>query len=323
MRAIVYDRYGGPDVLRIEDVPVEAPGQGQVRLRVRAASVNPYDFHFLRGEPWFMRAMTGLARPRLPRLGRDVAGEVVAVGPGVTDLAVGDEVFGAGYGTFAEECLATATQLVPKPAALSFDAGAALAMVGTTALQGLEAGGLARGKRVLIVGASGGIGHVAVQIARAHGATVTAACRASNAAWVKGLGASRVVDHTTPAFAESGPYDLILDMVANHPAGTMTSMLAENGTYVVIGWATMGKVLGPMPQVIGLRMRRPRGRRRIAVVETDYTRETLSALAALAGKGDLAVRIEHVGGLEDVGAAIARVVDGRSKGKTVIRPGGG
>ncbi|MGB0652068.1 MAG: NAD(P)-dependent alcohol dehydrogenase [Thermoplasmatota archaeon] len=323
MKAMRYHRYGGAEVLQLEDVPMPEPGPGQVRLAVRAASVNPYEFHFLRGDPLFMRLITGLRRPKEPGIGKDVAGVVDAVGSGVTDFAPGDEVFGSGDGSYAEFCLAPVAKLAHKPASLSFEEAAALPMAGYTGLQALDQAGVGAGappgKRVLVNGASGGIGHLVVQMAKAMGAHVTATCKTANVAWVKELGADRVIDYAKASLLD-GPddHDAIIDMVVNHPLRALVGKLAPGGTYAWVGAAKMGKVLGPLPKLARLQLMRTKDRRAI-VVNAKALRSDLERMAAWADAGQLRPTIEQVLGLEQAGEGIVHVERGHSKGKTVIQ----
>src|SRR6266436_7041431 len=220
MKAVVYTNYGSPDVLEIRDVKEPVPNDDQVLVKVRAASLNPLDWHYMEGTPYIMRAMgTGLRKPKSPRLGVDLAGQVEAVGKNVPEFKPGDEVFGTGGGAaFAEYVCARKTKLVLKPANITFEQAAAVPIAALTALQGLrDKGHVQPGQKVLINGASGGVGTFAVQIAKSFGADVTGVCSTRSVEMVRSIGADQVIDYTQQDFTESGNrYDLIFDCFVNH-----------------------------------------------------------------------------------------------------------
>jgi len=234
MQAIVYHRYGSPDVLELEEIPKPAPAEDQVLIRVHAASVNPYDWHFLRATPSFIRLFTGLRRPKFPRLGADVAGVVEAVGAKVTPFKPGDDVFGTAKGSFAEYACATASQLAVKPQEISFEQAACLPIAGITALQGLRDKGKAQtGQNVLINGAAGGVGTFAVQIAKSLGARVTGVCSTRNVELLRSIGADEVIDYTREDFAHSTQrYDLLFDLVGNRSLADCLRAVQPHGTYI-------------------------------------------------------------------------------------------
>ncbi len=204
MKAIVYEKYGSPDVLELSDIDKPAVTDDGVLVRIRAASANPYDWHFMRGKPYFTRLMFGLFKPKAHGLGADLAGEVEAVGKDVTRFRPGDAVFGEGAGSFAEYTCVPERWLAPKPANLSFEQAAAVPMAGVTALQGLrDRGKIRAGQKVLILGASGGVGTFAVQIAKSFGAEVTGVCSTRNVEMVRSIGADHVVDYTREDFTRS------------------------------------------------------------------------------------------------------------------------
>lgn len=253
MKAWTWDRYGSPDVLRLRDVAEPEIAPGEVLVRVRAASVNPYDWRHLRADPQLVRASAGLRRPRAGSiLGADLAGVVERVGADVTSLRPGDEVFGeVPLGAFAEAVAASPGTLAAKPAGLSFAQAAAVSMAAQTALQGLrDHGGLAPGQRVLVNGASGGIGTFAVQLAKALGARVAGVCSTRNADLVRSLGADEVVDYTREDFTRlDGRYDLLLDLVGDRSPRALRRALAPRGTLVLAGGvAARSGLLGPMRQ---------------------------------------------------------------------------
>jgi NADPH:quinone reductase-like Zn-dependent oxidoreductase len=238
MRAVTRRCYGPPDVLAVERVEKPVPEAGQVLVKVRAAAINPLEWHRVRGTPYFMRLGEGVGAPTDPRLGIDYAGEVIAVGAGVTRFKPGDAIFGGRDGSLAEFVAAKADgSIALKPANVSFEQAAGAYVAGLTALQALRDGAAIRpGQKVLINGASGGVGTFAVQIAKAYGAEVTAVCSTRNVGLVRSLGADRVVDYTREDFTQDGErYDVILDNVANRPILEVRRVLKPKGTYLVIG----------------------------------------------------------------------------------------
>ncbi len=237
MKAVVYHRYGGPEVLEYTDIDKPDLADDRVLVRVRAASLNPYDWHFMRGKPRLMRLMSGLTRPKNPGIGADLAGTVEAVGKNATSCKAGDEVYGECHGALAEYAAVAEKNLAPKPFNLSFEQTAAIPIAGLTALQGLrDHGKLQAGQHVLINGASGGVGTFAVQIAKAMGATVTGVCSGRNAEMVRSIGADHVIDYTKENFTSGGErYDLILDTVGNHSLRANRRALTDGGRYVVVG----------------------------------------------------------------------------------------
>jgi NADPH:quinone reductase-like Zn-dependent oxidoreductase len=244
MKAIVYHSYGSPDVLHYEETEKPVAGDNEVLLRVRAASVNPYDWHFMRGTPRFIRIMTGLRRPKENRLGVDVAGKVEAVGKNITQFKPGDEVFGACLGAFAEYACVPESSLVIKPDNVTFAQAASVPIAGLTALQGLrDKGQIQPGQKVLINGAAGGVGTFAVQIAKSLGAHVTGVCSSRNVEMVRRIGADRVIDYTQEDFAKAGPtYDLLFDCIGNHSLLACTRVLHPKGIYVGVGAARVHSV---------------------------------------------------------------------------------
>jgi NADPH:quinone reductase-like Zn-dependent oxidoreductase len=237
MKAIVYYRYGPPEVLQLQEIEKPAPADIQVLIKVRAASVNPYDWHFMRGTPGFARLFIGLGKPKSNRLGADVSGVVEAVGSSITRLKPGDAVFGTAKGAFAEYACGKESELALKPAEVTFEQAASVAIAGLTALQGLRDGGKVEpGQTVLINGAAGGVGTFAVQIARNLGASVTAVCSTANLAMVQSIGATDAIDYTREDFTTAGrQYDVIFDLVGNHPLAALRRALKPTGTLVACG----------------------------------------------------------------------------------------
>jgi NADPH:quinone reductase-like Zn-dependent oxidoreductase len=237
MKAIVYYNYGPPDVLKCEEIEKPTVGYDQVLIRVRAASVNPYDWHFMRGTPCFLRIMTGLRKPKDTRLGVDVAGQVEAVGRNVTQFKPGDAVSGMCKGAFAEYSCAPQSTLVMKPDNVTFEQAAAVPIAALTALQGLrDKGKIQPGQKVLINGAAGGVGTFAVQIAKWFGAEVTGVCSTRNVEMVRSIGADHVIDYTQEDFTKTGQrYNLFFDCVGNHSLSACRRVLNPKGTYVGAG----------------------------------------------------------------------------------------
>jgi NADPH:quinone reductase-like Zn-dependent oxidoreductase len=237
MRAIVYRKYGSPDVLSCEEIEKPVPAANEVLIRVQAASVNPYDWHFSRGKPGFIRLFTGLRHPKSPRLGADVAGYVEAVGNSVTQFKPGDAVFGTGSGAFAEFACAAASTLAIKPDNVSFQDAASIPIAAITALQGLrDKAHVQAGQTVLINGAAGGVGTFAVQIAHWMGATVSGVCSARNVELVRSIGADHVIDYTREDFSRSNQhYDVIFDLVGNRPLSAFRLALKPRGLYIGCG----------------------------------------------------------------------------------------
>src|SRR5881398_2114214 len=250
MKAIVYHSYGSPDVLRLEEIEKPSAGDNEVLIKVRAAAVNPVDLLF-RGTSYMVRMITGLRKPKDTRLGVDVAGQVEAVGRNVTQFKPGDAVFGTCKGAFAEHVCASESALVMKPDNVTFEQAASVPIAAITALQGLRLGGLGNkghiqpGQKVLINGASGGVGTFAVQIAKSFGADVTGVCSTRNVDLVKSLGADHVIDYTKEDYAKSDQkYDVILDNVSNHSLSENRKLLPSNGKYVLIGSTDPGNWFG-------------------------------------------------------------------------------
>ena len=243
MKAVIRERYGSPDVLELRDVDLPVIDDDSVLVRVRAASINAYDWHMLRGSPYLVRMMEGLRRPKSSALGMDVAGEIEAVGKNVTAFRPGDQVYGSRQGSLAEYVRATARSfLVPKPSGLSFEQAAAVPMAATTALQAVrDVGQLKPGDHVLINGASGGVGTFAVQIAKALGARITAVCSTGNVDQARSLGADEVIDYTKEDFTRGARrYDVIVDIAASKSLGSRRRVLKSDGLLVGVGAANGG-----------------------------------------------------------------------------------
>ena len=252
MKAAVYTRYGPPEVVQVTEVEKPVPKDNEVLIRVRAASLNPLDWHFMRGTPYAVRIIAGLRKPKFPGLGVDVAGQVEAVGARVSQFKLGDEVFGSCKGAFAEYVCASETVLVMKPASVTFEQAASVPVAAYTALQGLrDKGHIQAGQKVLVNGAAGGVGTFAVQIAKSFGADVTGVCSTRNLEMVRSIGADRVIDYTQEDFTKSAQrYDLFFDCVGNHSLSASMRALNPKGIYIGAGGTTDNWMIGPLVRAI-------------------------------------------------------------------------
>src|SRR5918996_1081354 len=324
MKAVVYTDYGPPDVLQLKDIKKPEPSDDQILIKVRAASVNPYDWHFTRGTPYVMRMMIGgLRKPKDPRVGVDYAGTVEAVGKNVTLFKPGDEVFGNKSGAFAEYLCARADRAVAlKPANITFEQAAGVPIAGLTALQGLrDHGKVQPGQKVLINGASGGVGTFAVQIAKSLGAEVTGVCSGRNVDLVRSLGADHVVDYTKEDFTKSAErYDVILDNVGTQPLSGFRRVLKPNGICVMIGGGgpNEGKWVGPMARPIKAMVISPFISQKMSMMMAQGNKDDLTILADLMQSGKVKPVIDRTYKLNEVPQAIAYVETGRARGKVVI-----
>ena len=324
MKAVVYTDYGPPDVLQIRDIKKPVPNDDQVLVRVRAASVNPYDWHFIRGTPYVMRLMIGgLRKPKDPRVGVDYAGTVEAVGKNVTLLKPGDEVFGNRTGAFAEYVCARADRAIAlKPANLTFEQAAGVPVAALTALQGLrDKGKIQPGQKVLINGASGGVGTFAVQIAKALGAEVTGVCSTRNVDLVRSLGADHVVDYTREDFTKGEQrYDVILDNVGTQPLSGFRRVLKPNGICVMIGGGgpNDGKWVGPIARPIKAMLISPFISQKMSMMMAEGNKDDLNILADLMQSGRVTPVIDRAYPLSEIREAVRYVETGRARGKVVI-----
>lgn len=312
MKAIVQERYGPPQELRLREVEVPAIGDGDVRLKVHAAGVNPLDWHLVRGKPLVARLALGFPGPKVARRGVDVAGRVEAVGKDVKDLRPGDEVFGWCEGAFAEYAVAPGDHFVVKPPALTHEEAAAMPVAAVTALQALrDVGGLHSGQRVLVNGAAGGVGTFAVQIAKSFGGEVTGVCSSQNVETVRSLGADRVIDYTREDFTrDGGVYDLVLDNAGSQPISALRRTLAPGGTVVYNSGASMARV--------GMAQLRSRLGQKVRMFLASITHGDLLLLRGLTEAGKLRSVIDRTYPLAETGAAIAYVEGGHARGKVVI-----
>src|SRR5881394_3668908 len=323
MKAIVYCDYGLAN-LKLEEIEKPVPNDDQILVRVRAASVNPYDWHFVEGTPYVMRAMgVGLRKPKDTRLGVDFAGTVEAIGKNVTQFKPGDEVFGGRGGAFAEYVCPRATRAVAlKPASLTFEQAASVNIAGITALQAIrDKGNVQPGQKVLINGASGGVGTFAVQIAKTFGADVTGVCSTKNVDLVRSLGADHVIDYTKEDFAKGEQrYDVILDNVPNHSLSECRRILNPNGKYVMIGGGgpNDSRWIGPFGRVINTMILSPFVSQKMGMMMADANQKDLTVLGDLMQSGKEKPVIDRTYKLSEVPAAIAYVEQGHARGKVVI-----
>ena len=327
MKAIVQERYGAPErVLRLEERDRPPVGEDDVLVRVRATSVNTPDWITVTGVPYILRLRSGLRRPRTPVRGTDVAGIVEAVGKNVTDLQPRDEVFGSSWagavatpGTFAEFAVAPASQLIVKPRGLTFEEAAASVMSGLTALSAIrDVGRVREGTRVLINGASGGVGTFAVQIAKALGADVTGVSSTRNLELLRSLGADHVIDYTKEDFTRGAErYDVILDNVMNHRPSATARMLTPSGVLIPNSIGNTGGLFAGLPRMARAALM-GRGSTNVQLVTLVVNRENLEPLAALLESGDVNVVIDKVYPLTDAADAVAHMLGHHARGKVAV-----
>jgi len=320
MKAAVYIRYGPPDVVQITDVQKPVPTDNQVLLRVRAASVNPLDWHFMRGTPYFLRLMTGLRKPKLTRLGVDVAGQIEAVGRSVTQFKPGDEVFGSCRGAFAEYACASESALAMKPENVTFEQAASVCVAALTALQSLrDKGQIQPRQRVLINGAAGGVGTFAVQIAKWFGADVTGVCSTRNVDMVRSIGADRIIDYTQEDFTKGGQrYDLILDCIGNHSLSAFRRLLNPKGIYIAAGGPSTPWMIGPLACAITAAVWSRFASKKLLMVLMRRSQEDLTIMHELMKTGKVTPVIDKHYRLSEVADAIGYLEEGHARGKVVI-----
>jgi NADPH:quinone reductase-like Zn-dependent oxidoreductase len=324
MKAVVYTDYGSPDVLEIRDVKKPVPNDDQVLVKVHAASLNPLDWHYMEGTPYIMRAMgTGLRKPKSPRLGVDLAGQVEAVGKNVTQFKPGDEVFGTGGGAaFAEYVCARKIRLVLKPANITFEQAAAVPIAALTALQALrDKGQVQPGQQVLINGASGGVGTFAVQIAKSFGADVTGVCSTRNLDMVRSLGADHVIDYTKEDFTKGEQrYDLILDNVGTQPLSGFRRALKPKGICVMIGGGgpNDGGLIGPLARPVKALLLSPFISQKMGMMMAEIRQEDLTAMRDLMEAGKVTPVIDKTYPLSQVREAMKYLEAGHARGKVIL-----
>jgi NADPH:quinone reductase-like Zn-dependent oxidoreductase len=321
MKAAVCARYGSPDVLQIQEVATPVPADGEVLIRVRAAALNPLDWYLMRGRPYVSRLFFGLRAPKISRPGRDLAGEVVAVGRNVTSLKPGDAVFGLGLGALAEYACPPERSVTLKPANMTFEQAAATPVAGFTALQGLrDKGHIEAGQYVLVNGASGGVGTFVVQIARAFGAHVTGVCSTRNVELVRSIGAERVIDYTQENFTDDAQrYDIVFDTVGNHSLSAIRRVLKPKGVCVIVGGPKrVGLILTRMLHAFVLS--RVVSQTFVAFI-AKRSKEDLVTLHDLMAAGKLTPVIDRCYPLSEVSEAVRHLAEGHARGKIVIALG--
>lgn len=321
MTAVIYRCYGSPDVLEVTEVERPVPADNEILVKVQVASVNPLDWHYMRGSPYFMRLGSGLGKPDDSRMGVDFAGIVEAVGKGVTQYKPGDEVFGGRTGAFAEYVIVPEDRgVVHKPAEVTFEQAAALPIAAITALQALrDKGELKAGQKVLINGASGGVGTYAVQIAKAMGAEVHGVCSTRNLELVRSLGADRVFDYRNEDYTESDQtYDLIVDMVGNHSLMKNRRVMSAGGTLVIVG-GPKGNWIAPLKRPIGALLLSPFVDQQFKLLLAEFNKSDLDQLAEYVRGGEVRSVIDQRFTLAEVPDAIRYSEAGRARGKIIIR----
>lgn len=330
MRSVIATRYGGPDALRLVDAPAPVPAAGQVLVRVAASSVNPLDWHELRGRPYLVRIGSGLRRPRTPARGSDLAGTIEALGPEVDDLRVGDEVMGFGVGAWSDLAVVSARGLVRRPPGFGAHEAAGAGVAAITALQALRRGGLAGPRtlrpgevepmppRILIIGAAGGVGTYAVQLAKLFGAHVTAVTSTRNLVLVERIGADELIDYTTTPLDDGlRRWDLVLELAGARPLGELARLLTPTGALVACG-APRGQWLGPLLSVAALAVRDRFSRRTFASILARRDRDDLGMLAELLATGALRTVVGEVLPLERIAEAVALSETGHARGKIIV-----
>jgi NADPH:quinone reductase-like Zn-dependent oxidoreductase len=323
MTAVVQDRYGSApeDVLRLAEIDPPSLAADQVLVRVHAASVDRGTWHLMAGLPYPIRlAGFGVRRPKYANPGRSLAGTVEAIGAGVTGFAPGEAVFGTGAATFAEYAVAGTGTLAPKPVNLTYDQAATVPVSGMTALQAVRDHGRVRaGEKVLIIGASGGVGSFAVQIAKAFGAEVTGVASTAKLDLVRALGADHVLDHTRADFADGGPrFDVILDIGGNARLRHLRRALTPHGRLVIVGGETAGRLLGGSGRQIRATLLSPLVSQTLGTFIAKETAADLTALAELVEAGTLTPAIDRIYPLAETAAAIRHLLDGRARGKLAV-----
>ena len=321
MKAIQYRVYGPPDVLTLEDVPMPALADDDILVRVRAASVNPLDFHYLRGTPYPLRAIAGLARPKVRGLGADMAGIVEAVGQNVTRFEVGDEVFGGRNETFAEYVRLPQDGVVEmKPPNLTFEQAASVPVAAFSALQALrDKARVQASQKVLINGAGGGVGTFAVQIAKAFGAEVTGVCSTAKVDLVRSIGADHVIDYTKENFARNGQrYDAMIDMAGNKSVSECRRILTRNGVLVAVGGPESGQWISPLMGPVKLLALSPVVSQRLVPFLAQQRRSDLAVLRQLLVDEKVTPVIDRTYPLTEVAEAIRYLEEGHATGKVVI-----
>jgi len=321
MKAIVQDVYGSADVLELRDIDPPVIGPDEVLLQVHAAGVEPGVWHLMTGLPYLVRVMGyGLTKPKYPVRGRDVAGRVEAVGANVTRFQTGDEVFGTCEGSFAEYAAAREDKLALKPANLTFEEAAVIPISGMTALQASrDKGRVKPGDKVLIIGAGGGVGTFAVQLAKSFGAEVTGVCSTSKVDMVESIGADHVIDYTREDFSDRPDrYDLIIDTAGNRSLSRLRRSLASDGTLVIVGGEEGGAWVGPADLIVPAALLSPFVKQRLLPLMATERREDLQVLAEMAGAGKFTPALDRTYPLVEAPDAVRYVGEGHARGKVVV-----
>lgn len=321
MQAITYRCYGPVEVLKLETIAKPEPAADEVRVRVHAASVNPLDKHYMHGTPYILRLSAGIGAPKVTSMGTDFAGTVDAVGASVTRFKPGDRVFGTADGAFGEYLVRRAEGgIAAIPENVSFEQAAAMPIAAVTALQALrDKAGVKPGHKVLINGASGGVGSFAVQIAKALGATVTGVCSTRNVELVESLGADQVIDYNVADFTQGDErYDVIVDMVGNHSIGTLASVMVPEGVLVLVGSVEKNRWTAGIDRMVVVALASLVNSQRIEGLLASMTPQDLDAIAQLANQGQLRAAIDTRYSLAQVPDAMRHLETGRARGKIII-----
>ncbi|MDH5280821.1 MAG: NAD(P)-dependent alcohol dehydrogenase [Thermoleophilia bacterium] len=321
MRAVVRTSFGSPDVLEIQEIEKPVPADDELLVRVRAASVNPADWYSVTGIPWVGRPQMGLLKPKEARVGTDFAGTVEAVGNNVTQFRPGDDVFGGRTGALAEYvCVREERAVVPKPGNMTFEQAAAVPVAALTALQGLrDKGQLQAGQRVLINGASGGVGTFAVQIAKALGAKVTGVCSSRNVDIVRSLGADHVIDYTHEDFTRSDRrYDLMLDVAGSRSWSECKRVLDPQATLIMVGAPKGNRLLGPLSHIVKVRLASVRSSRKVVFFIANFNKADMVVLQELLEAGKVKPVIDKRYELSEIADAFRYLGEGHAQGKIVI-----
>jgi len=320
MKAIVYHEYGPPDVLKCEDVPKPVPKEKEVLIKVRAASINPLDWRFIKGEPRFVRLIARLFKMNIGRPGVDVAGEIEAVGPNVNAFKLGDKVFGSCSGAFAEYVCTAESKVVGIPDNVTFEQAASVNVAGLTAVQGLrDKAQLQRGQKVLINGAAGGVGTFAVQIAKTFGAEVTGVCSTRNLELVRSIGADAVIDYTKEDFTKLATrYDVILDCVGNKSFSECRRVLNPKGRLVMVGGPHDPKIMELLTPLLKALLFSPFMNQKAIPFIAKASQADLSLIGELIATGKLTPVIDRCYNLNEAAAAVRHVEEGHARGKVLI-----
>ena len=321
MKAIVYRHYGPPDVLSYEDTATPIPADNEVLIKVRAASVNPYEWHFMRGTPYLIRLFAGLRAPKDIRLGSDVSGDVEAIGRNVTQFKPGDLVFGSCRGAYADYTCASESALAIKPQNVTFEQAASVPIAAFTALQGLrDKAHIQPGQKILVNGASGGVGTFAVQIAKSFGADVTGVCSTRNVEMVLSIGANRVIDYTKQEFTGAAQhYDIIFDAIGNHSMSACSRVLNPQGVLVMAGAPAGNWMIGPIiGRAIQARVLSRIGSRSFVGLHAKPSKDDLITIGELMQAGKITPVIDRTYRLSETPEAIRYLEQGHARGKVII-----